>query len=294
VADSGSPRNTPATEAWRDGSGPLWRAVIEELPDPLMVIRPDRRIAFLNFVARRLYPDVAPGDPALDLVQPLLRPELDRSLDQIFAGGEPRAREFPIRFQSGIDRWLAAHTGPVRLRGVVVGAVVVARDITERRRIDAALRESEQRYRSLVEHASEAIVVFDVDRERFVDVNQNATALFGMSRDALLEADPATLSPPAQPGGVRPVTSPASISRRLSRGKLRPSNGSIAPRKGRSGAAKCAWCTCRPKAAASCVAASATSPGSGRSRSTCASVRSWRRSVSWPAASRTTSTTSSW
>lgn len=201
MADSDSPGSTPAAEAWLDGSGPLWRAVVEELPDPLMVIRPDRRIAFLNLVARRLYPDIAPGDPALDLVQPLLRPELDRSLDQIFAGGEPRAREFPIRFQSGNDRWLAAHTGPVRLRGAVVGAVVVARDITERRRIDAALRESEQRYRTLVEHATEAIVVFDVDRGRFVDVNRNATTLFGMSRDQLLDADPATLSPLAQPGG---------------------------------------------------------------------------------------------
>jgi PAS domain S-box-containing protein len=65
----------------------------------------------------------------------------------------------------------------------------------------AALRESEARYRTLVEHAPEAILVYDVDQERFVDANGNACALFRLSRDAMLQANPVQLSPVLQPDG---------------------------------------------------------------------------------------------
>ena len=64
-----------------------------------------------------------------------------------------------------------------------------------------SLRESEERYRTLVEHAPEAIVVLDLDQGRFVDVNANAERLFGMAREELLRVGPVEVSPPLQPGG---------------------------------------------------------------------------------------------
>jgi two-component system cell cycle sensor histidine kinase/response regulator CckA len=65
----------------------------------------------------------------------------------------------------------------------------------------AALRESEQRYRILVENAPEAIVVLDVDNNTFVDCNARASVLFGLSRDELMHSGPDKISPPRQPGG---------------------------------------------------------------------------------------------
>jgi PAS domain S-box-containing protein len=64
-----------------------------------------------------------------------------------------------------------------------------------------SLRESELRYRTLVEHAPEAIVVLDLDAGRFIDVNQNAERLFGMSREELLCVGPVEVSPSFQPDG---------------------------------------------------------------------------------------------
>ncbi len=80
--------------------------------------------------------------------------------------------------------------------------VVCLRDITERRESEQAMRESEARYRLLVNHAPEAIVVFDVDAGRFVDANENAERFFGLDRARLLQMGPVELSPPYQPDGI--------------------------------------------------------------------------------------------
>ncbi len=80
--------------------------------------------------------------------------------------------------------------------------VLCLRDITDRRESEQAMRESEARYRLLVNHAPEAIVVYDVDAERYVDVNENAERFFGLDRARLLQVGPVDLSPPLQPDGT--------------------------------------------------------------------------------------------
>jgi PAS domain S-box-containing protein len=66
-----------------------------------------------------------------------------------------------------------------------------------------SLQESELRFRTVVEHAPEAIFVLDMDVERFIEANRNAEKLFGMSREDLLRVGPAEISPPFQPDGRR-------------------------------------------------------------------------------------------
>ncbi|MDE2306093.1 MAG: PAS domain S-box protein [Gammaproteobacteria bacterium] len=78
------------------------------------------------------------------------------------------------------------------------GYIVCIRDISERHLAEQLIRESEARYRTLVEHAPEAIVVFDVDLGRFVEVNDNACRFFKMDRQTLLACGPREISPPVQ------------------------------------------------------------------------------------------------
>ena len=75
------------------------------------------------------------------------------------------------------------------------------RDISERKEAEKALHESEERFRTLVEHAPEAIVVIDVETLKFVDANHNAERLFGLNRDRLLTMGPMDISAPGQTVG---------------------------------------------------------------------------------------------
>ncbi len=81
--------------------------------------------------------------------------------------------------------------------------VLCLRDITERRESELAMRESAQRYQLLVDHAPDAIVVLDVDTGLYVDANEKAQKLYGLTREQLLRVGPVSLSPAQQPDGAR-------------------------------------------------------------------------------------------
>jgi len=75
------------------------------------------------------------------------------------------------------------------------------RDVTARKNKENVLRESEARYRMLVEHAPDAIIVIDADTRAVIDVNENAVRLFGYARSEFVGLPHAELSPDSQPDG---------------------------------------------------------------------------------------------
>jgi diguanylate cyclase (GGDEF)-like protein/PAS domain S-box-containing protein len=80
--------------------------------------------------------------------------------------------------------------------------VISLRDVTGRQKAEVALRENEERFRALIENAPEAIVVYDIDENHFVDVNDQACELFNLSRQRLLAVGPEAISPELQPDGT--------------------------------------------------------------------------------------------
>lgn len=62
----------------------------------------------------------------------------------------------------------------------------LVRDVTERKKAEQALRETEERFRRLVEDAADGFFVMTPDG-KIVDVNQMASQQFGFSRDELVE-----------------------------------------------------------------------------------------------------------
>src|SRR5271157_5399697 len=70
--------------------------------------------------------------------------------------------------------------------GDVVQLFGTAVDITERKRAEEELRESETRFRTFVDHAGDALFVQDLEQGAIVDVNQQACESLGYTRQELI------------------------------------------------------------------------------------------------------------
>ena len=99
-----------------------------------------------------------------------------------------------------------------------------------------ALRDSEARFKTLVEHSPEAIVLLDVDRNIFIDANENALQLFQLDRESFLKFNPVQLSPLVQSDGrlskdvaYEKITQTLSGERAVFEWLHRRSNGEVVP-----------------------------------------------------------------
>src|SRR5215472_4491621 len=124
-----------------------------------------------------LLPKLANGETIPEALQRYAASTGDTGLDL-------KARELWARRKDGetFPAEIAISKAPLSRREMFV---LCLRDVTERRESEQAVRESEARYRLLVDHAPEAIVVLDVETGRFVDANVNGQKLFGLDRARL-------------------------------------------------------------------------------------------------------------
>jgi len=104
------------------------------------------------------------------------------------AAGE--AFEFEARFRcaaNGEYRWLLARGAPLRdEHGKILRWHGILTDIEDRKRAEETLRESENRFRTLVDHVADAIFVYDFEQGTIVDVNPQACESLGHTRQELV------------------------------------------------------------------------------------------------------------
>jgi len=83
-------------------------------------------------------------------------------------------------YSEAYGRWFEDHLYPSP-----EGLSIFYRDISERKRAEEAIRKSEERYRALIEQASDAIMITD-NRGNFLDVNTSFCTQFGYTKDELM------------------------------------------------------------------------------------------------------------
>ncbi len=171
----------------------LKSAIVEAALDCVVTVTDDSRVIEWNPAAERTFGYLRDAALGRDLAELIIPPE------------------FRKRHHHGMARYLATGEGPVLGRRIELEAqrhdgsrfpieltitpihiagrphfTAYLRDLTERRRAEAALRENEQRLRATYEHAF--VGIGEVDRNgRFLRVNEQLCAITGFSREELLE-----------------------------------------------------------------------------------------------------------
>jgi PAS domain S-box-containing protein len=121
-------------------------------------------------------------------------------VDALRENGVARNLEARIRSKAGKIA-LASVSGSIMEMNGEKCILSLYKDITEQRVAEAALRDSETRYRLMFENVGDAVYVHAVEPGspgRFIDVNERACAMLGYTRDELLSMEVSGVDVPEQ------------------------------------------------------------------------------------------------
>ena len=187
---SGRERAEGALQCQRD----LTRAITDNAADSLFLWDTEGRVTYLNPAAEETF-----GWRREELLGEVLHdrmhhhrpegrpyPRSECPLLRIFESGQTLRDHEDVFFRrDGAPINVACSLAPIVLDGEITGAVLVVRDITERKHVEKALRQSELLYRTVMQQATENIFLVEVETRRIVESNPAFRGALGYSEDEL-------------------------------------------------------------------------------------------------------------
>jgi PAS domain S-box-containing protein len=166
-------------------------AALDSISSPVLTKDDNYNIRFMNRAAREALGG-RKGEKCYERFFGRNEPCAVCPIDEILKKGK---KKFVCRFEAS-GRVYESHASRFENPGGINSIVEVMTDITEREENDKALKESEQRFRSFFETASDAIFVTDAETGQFLDANKEAQRLTGHSKEEIVRMRQSDLYPP--------------------------------------------------------------------------------------------------
>jgi PAS domain S-box-containing protein len=188
VNDHDSLSERERTERALKESEERYRDLVENSRELICTHDLDGKILSANRAARELFGyelhEFVGKKNIRDILAPEVRHQFDMYMQRILKEGATSGPML-VETRSGEHRLLEYYNS-LRTEGVAAPIVRgIARDITEARRAERALRESEERYRELFDNSKDAFYVHDVNGV-YTSVNRAAEHLIGYSREQII------------------------------------------------------------------------------------------------------------
>ena len=184
---------TPPAGAAAD---PFSRALMEIAPALIVTVQHGRVVQVNEHYLRMsgYAREEVLGQPFEQFLHPEQRERLLAQAEQHLRGAAvPANFEFRHILKSGEQRWADCRTTLIDFQGQPA-ILAVAVDVTDRKRMEAALREAEHKYQRLYDSMQEAYVRTDLDG-RILEFNEPFRALLGYPKEGLLQRSHQDVTP---------------------------------------------------------------------------------------------------
>ena len=161
-----------------------FRAVADNIPEVIWTNEPEGNPSYFNkrwydYTGLSYEESIGPGWQ--NVIHPDDKPALLERWQQALAGGEVFNAEYRLLGRDGNYRWFIGRNVPLRENGKILGWFGSATDIDDFKRAEAALRESDERFRLLVEGARDYAIFLLDPSNTIVYWSAGAERVFGWS-----------------------------------------------------------------------------------------------------------------
>lgn len=165
------------------------RTIIETEPECVKVLGMDGSLLEMNPAGLSMIEadslEQVYGKSVYEYIAPEHRTDFVELTERVLCGGSGML-EFELLGLKGTSRWLDTHAVPLRdAGGEIAGLLAITRDITERKKNEEALRQSERLYRAVIEQATENIYLVDIETRRIVESNPAFRETLGYTEEEL-------------------------------------------------------------------------------------------------------------
>ena len=168
-----------------------FQAMVRDSSDIMAIVDAYGQLTYASPATERILgldPESLVGMNTFDLIHPEDRPRFLRAFESAKAHGDTtESVEFRMHHADGGWRTIEAMSTNLLHDPAIEGLVVSARDVTDRRRAEAELREAQERFRSAFEHAPIGMALMTLDGKLF-RVNRAMVHILGRSTEDLLRA----------------------------------------------------------------------------------------------------------
>lgn len=166
-----------------------FRAMMKHASDLVTIVDAHGTIEYISPSARQIggYEiDELQGHNYLELIHPEDRAAAMAGFSEIIRDpGVVHKTEFRLRRKDGVWIVFESIARNALADSLINGIVINSRDVTERKQMESALRENEEKFRIIVASAQDAIVAMD-DDGKITAWNASAETMFGHSREEVL------------------------------------------------------------------------------------------------------------
>ena len=175
----------------------MYRTIFEDSPEPIFISGPDSKIIGVNQAALDLFGFTREQAMGSDVGDRFVDPADQERFRQAVMDGGGSVQDFEVRLlgADGVEMYcLIKAMRRNKEEGSSGGIFGFVREVTERKRAEESLRESEGRFRAVAQSANDAIVSADT-RGNIVFWNKAASNIFGYAEKEVLGQSLAMLMP---------------------------------------------------------------------------------------------------
>lgn len=119
-----------------------------------------------------------------------------KSTEILLAGIQKGLTEYRLKHKDGSDVYVETRGSIVMSRGKPVAIQAIARDITERKKAEAALKEAESKLRTIFDSAADGMLLAKISDRKFSTANKKMGQMLGYTEEELLQMRVDDIHPP--------------------------------------------------------------------------------------------------